>query len=948
LELVSAACGLAVAIAAVTASCTGARGPRADGVGELRMAVSAGGLAAGVTAIRYRVVAAGQGCDAAPLAEFTISLVAGTAGDAGASDAGVLSADGFAVLAPGTYHVCATPMAGASPATGCATAESDAVVVAEGTTEIALVARCGGAPSGGLGVVTALDDPPRIDGLTIQPSAFITPCDTATITVSASDPNGDPLAYAWAVVSSPPGSQAMLNPMGAAATFSGDLAGSYGLSVTVSDPRGATASLTFPIHVTSQGCGAGGSEGAVADAGATGDAGGSGGSGGAGGAAGDPSLLLHYTFDGDIANTGSLPGFDATTVGTTSFVPGKFGLALQIGDRGVAEVFGMKSVLGVFPQYTISFWAKASSPPPAGSNLFFDGNFGTAPFGGVALAQADPSSLLLCAATASNRSLGGACNGPPAPALSAWHNIILRYLGAGTGFGQGGAVELYIDGALAYTLPNDSAADPVFNANIPDFLQIGSIPYLIDDLRVYNRTFSPAAQCTTVIGGTLGDSGSCTLPESQHLLLHYTFDGSGVNTGALPGFDVALPGDATFVDGLFGQAVQFSPLDFDEVAHIDGVRAVLDESPQYTISFWVETSSLQTGSTFLNLFGAGGGVELIQLAQDTSQILCVGTSSNQLLGGQCHRIPAPPLGGWHNVIVRYHGAGTGPGQGGPLQVFIDGAPAFTQINDAANDPVFSPSIPDVLRMGPSPNPIDDLKVYDRVFGLAEQCTTVIGGTLTPPCTCVLPGATAGASEGGDVVCGSGDVDFGNIEGTATWHTGQNGGGPLPGIAVLAASFRSSLELVDGTTDDGGGFTMSNLGSGLWGVSLQNLPAGCVNPGPTPVIVNRGRTSLVSFDVDCTQASWRDVTGVVVATGGDGLSFGVNLDAATGQHIGIFPGPDLPIRYDAGIGCGFGGGCPVGLWTVSLALPDGCTYPGPVTVLLGPDQTQTVNFFPTCQ
>jgi hypothetical protein len=47
--------------------------------------------------------------------------------------------------------------------------------------------------NGGLDTVVALNDPPKIDNLAISPSKFITQCETATITVTASDPDGDQL-----------------------------------------------------------------------------------------------------------------------------------------------------------------------------------------------------------------------------------------------------------------------------------------------------------------------------------------------------------------------------------------------------------------------------------------------------------------------------------------------------------------------------------------------------------------------------------------------------------------------------------------------------------------------------------------------------------------------------------------------------------------------------------
>ena len=65
-----------------------------------------------------------------------------------------------------------------SPSTRCKTAEANATVVAESTTEIVVVSECTGSPNGDPDIVATLNDPPSIDGITIDPSKFITTRDT--------------------------------------------------------------------------------------------------------------------------------------------------------------------------------------------------------------------------------------------------------------------------------------------------------------------------------------------------------------------------------------------------------------------------------------------------------------------------------------------------------------------------------------------------------------------------------------------------------------------------------------------------------------------------------------------------------------------------------------------------------------------------------------------------
>lgn len=61
----------------------------------------------------------------------------------------------------------------------------------------------------------------------------------------------------------------------------------------------------------------------------------------------------------------------------------------------------------------------------------------------------------------------------------------------------------------------------------------------------------------------------------------------------------------------------------------------------------------------------------------------------------------------------------------------------SRANDAANDPVFSSSVLSTLQFGSDALRIDDVRVYNEAFTVAEQCTTVIGGTWSGS-SCALP------------------------------------------------------------------------------------------------------------------------------------------------------------------------------------------------------------------
>ena len=63
--------------------------------------------------------------------------------------------------------------------------------------------------------------------------------------------------------------------------------------------------------------------------------------------------------------------------------------------------------------------------------------------------------------------------------------------------------------------------------------------------------------------------------------------------------------------------------------------------------------------------------------------------------------------------------------------------AFTQANDASNNPVFNPGISDVLYIGTGGLMLDDVRVYNSVFTVANQCTQIIGGAWNGS-ACTLP------------------------------------------------------------------------------------------------------------------------------------------------------------------------------------------------------------------
>ncbi|WP_437287382.1 hypothetical protein [Sorangium sp. So ce406] len=226
--------------------------------GSIRAALTVGGERHDVTAVHFKVVDLYASCSDAAIAETTSSLeeeaLPGSVVPAGAANHA--GADGLFVLPPGDYRVCVSPLGAEGPSRECAPTEGTASVFSAVTTEVLLVSQCGAAANGGLDVIVALNDPPRLNDLDITPSKFITQCETATIAVAAEDPDGDPVTYSWAVLSAPPGAAPVLNATDAVADFSTDTPGDYQLQVVVSDVYAAASSLIFPVHVSAEECGA--------------------------------------------------------------------------------------------------------------------------------------------------------------------------------------------------------------------------------------------------------------------------------------------------------------------------------------------------------------------------------------------------------------------------------------------------------------------------------------------------------------------------------------------------------------------------------------------------------------------------------------------------------------------------------------------------------------------
>jgi hypothetical protein len=219
--------------------------------GTLRAAVELSEVSHDVTAVRIDVVGAGEACDASPLASETVSLEGEALPNSLTGSGTHAFGDGFFVLPVGAYRACATPLVFDAPSTECGVAESDVDVSAGSSAEVVLISQCLGEGNGGADVVVSLNDSPVITEVALDPSKFISVCESLQMNATATDANGDDLTYTWSVTSGTDAGR--LRADGASAVFSG-APGEYELTLGVDDGHGGSASLSFSVHVSDAVC----------------------------------------------------------------------------------------------------------------------------------------------------------------------------------------------------------------------------------------------------------------------------------------------------------------------------------------------------------------------------------------------------------------------------------------------------------------------------------------------------------------------------------------------------------------------------------------------------------------------------------------------------------------------------------------------------------------------
>ena len=220
--------------------------------------------------------------------------------------------------------------------------------------------------------------------------------------------------------------------------------------------------------------------------------------------ASNPPPILRYTFDGNGSNTGAAAGFPAT-FNNVSFPAGKFGSAVKFNGTNAttAIIAGTNASFwrSTSSKWTIGFWFREDTQVDNAALLDLRDTQGWETFDSASAG----GSLYTCASP-------NGCNNFTGPSLGAWHHILYRYDAAS--YTSGAALDVYLDGTLVAS--SAAGATPLVGPGVPDLLLgsgFGTSHFYVDDLKIYDNVYTPATQCTMIIGGTWNSvSAACVLP----------------------------------------------------------------------------------------------------------------------------------------------------------------------------------------------------------------------------------------------------------------------------------------------------------------------------------------------------------------------------------------------------------------------------------------------------
>ncbi len=231
---------LAVSTSVAVGGCDGAASSPDGATGTLKLAL--GGPVADVTGLDYEVDCGGVLYTAYVDLEAE-ELPAHVDPDLAGSSFG----DYFLTVPEGPCEVTVTPMQAPGVASELCQPTSTGVTITAGqTTEVLLVINCEASATGGLDVVTVVNQAPVITEIQVSPALSVAPCTPVSFTVKAHDLDGDPLTYDFLV--SGPGETYDAVTEGVTLVFTAGEMGDWEITARVNDGHTTTKS-TVTLYI---------------------------------------------------------------------------------------------------------------------------------------------------------------------------------------------------------------------------------------------------------------------------------------------------------------------------------------------------------------------------------------------------------------------------------------------------------------------------------------------------------------------------------------------------------------------------------------------------------------------------------------------------------------------------------------------------------------------------
>lgn len=201
-------------------------------------------------------------------------------------------------------------------------------------------------------------------------------------------------------------------------------------------------------------------------------------------------LVLHYTFDDTLRNSSALGKDHDGDGGGFGFVQGRFGEAIAFTD-GLVKLRNTIAPLSNDEAYTLAMWVREPKLPVDNEVRklfdFFD------PKGGIIAYRESSFDYELRISYGTKEAMVE--KGYATLITEGWRHVILEYRDAGAD------VSVWLDANFVASIKNTTGSHVFTGAQLPDLLVGENSQFMIDDLQVYNRTFTQKDKCEVIMRG---------------------------------------------------------------------------------------------------------------------------------------------------------------------------------------------------------------------------------------------------------------------------------------------------------------------------------------------------------------------------------------------------------------------------------------------------------------